>query len=211
MKNKNYLRPLILVAALLTVLTLGVFIFFEGNTYASFTLENLTLNLFVKAFVCALLMVFATTVYLVIRYKKNGLYLGIYTGLSAVISTVVTFDLCVLCRAPLGDITFALLFLSLCVTYTACAVFAGNMVKKASKKKKADNEISPYQIAVANTRKAFSAIFAVFVVTIVAAAVISFIFGAFNLSLCAAPAILSAAYSFAFFLSFAARKYADKI
>ena len=211
MKNKNYSKPLILVAALLTVLTMGVFIFFEGNTYASFTLDNLKLNLFVKAFVCAILLVVATTVYFAVRYKKNGLYLGLYTGLCAVISTVVSFDLCVLCRAPLGDITFAVLFLSLCVTYGACAVFAGNMVKKVSKKKKTDDEISLYENAVASTRKAFASVFLMLIVTIVAAAVISFIFGAYNLALCAAPAILSTAYSFALFLTLGGRKYADKI
>lgn len=211
MKNKKYSKSLLLVSALLTVLTVAVFIFFEGNTYASFTLKNLTFNLFVKAIVCALLMASVTTLYFLARFKKKGFYLGLYTALSALISSVVAFDLCVLCRAPLGNLTFAVILFSVATTYVTAVTFAGNYAKKTSRKNKKEEDSTSYDNAVAKTRKAFGAVFVVVVLTLVTGAIISFVFSAFSLALCAAPAILSVAYSFALFLSFGGRLYADKI
>lgn len=210
MKNKNYSKILLLVGALLTVLSILVFAFFKGNTMASFTLGNLTVNLFIKAVVCAVLVFAVTTIYFCIRFKKKGFYLGVYSGVSALVNCVVAFALSTLCRAPLGNLTFAIMFFCVAVTYVTAVVFADNMINTSVKKNKKTEDTTLYDKAVCKTRKAFTVPFIIMIVTLVAGAVISFAFSAFSLALCAAPTILSAAYSFAFFLSWGGKHYADK-
>ncbi len=211
MTNKNYSKILLLVSAALTVLAVAVMLIFGGNTYASFTFRNLTFNLFIKAFVLSVLVFAVTTGYFFLRFKKNALHLGIFTALSAVISGVVSFDLCVLCRAPLGDLTFAVMLLSVATVYVTSVIFANNISRKTSKKKKQKEAVSPFDSAVASTRKSLATVFAVIIVTLVAAAILSFVFSAFTLALCAAPAIIAIAYSIALTLEFGCRHYADKI
>lgn len=211
MTNKNYSKILLLVSAVLTVLAVAVLLVFGGNTYASFTFANLSFNLFLKAFILTVLVFAVTTGYFFIRFKKNGLYLGIFTALSAVISGVVAFDLCVLCRAPLGDLTFAVMLLCVAVVYVTSVIFANNFKKASTKKKKQKDSASAFETAVVSTRKSFAIVFAVIIVTLVSAAILTFVFSGFTLALCAAPSIIATAYSIALTLEFGCRYYADKI
>lgn len=211
MTNKNYSKPLLIGAAAITALAVAVLLVFGGNTVSNYTFANLSFGLFVNAFVCALLVVAVTTGYFAVRFKKNGVYLGLYSALSALICAVVAFDLCVICRAPLGDLTFAVMLTCVVLNYMTAVVFANSYVPKITKKKKQAEVSDPVVTAVTKTRKAFSVLFVITIVTLVAAAVISFVFSAFSLSLCATPAILSIAYSLALSLSFSCRLYAQKI
>lgn len=211
MANKNYSKLLLLLSAALTVVTVAVMLVFGGNTFASFTFRNLTFNLFLKAFVLALIVFAVTTAYFVIRFRNNGLYLGIYSAISAVISSVVAFDLCVLCRAPLGDITFAVILLCVVLVYLTSVLFANFIKKNNVRKKKSKDNASAFDNAVAYTRKALSVVLIVLIVTIVAAAILSFIFSAFTLTLCAAPSVVAASFSIALTLEFGCRHYMDKI
>ena len=211
MTNKNYSKLLLLVAAALSVISALVVTVFDANTFANFSFKNLTFNLFLKAFFLIVFIFVATTAYFYVRFKKNGIFLGMFTALSAAVSSIVAFDLCLLCRAPLGDITFAVMLLSIVAVYTVSVIFADNSVRVIVKKKKQKTESTQYETAVIKTRKALAVAFSVVVITIVAAAILSFVFSAYSLALYAAPAVVSVAYSVALALQFGCRSYTEKI
>lgn len=210
--NFNKISKLsVIIAAALTVVSVLMLILFGGNTFASYTMQNLRPSLFVKAFVAAVLVLGLTIIYFLIRHKKKGLFLGLFSALSAVISAVTAFAFCVICRAPLGGLTFAVMLFAVVLTYVTAVIFSNNLaVKKVSRKKNAENTTDNYTIAADSTWRSIAPVVAIICVVLVVAFVLSLVFKVAVLPAYAIPAVLTAIFSVIQTIAFGCKLYSDK-
>ena len=202
MKNKinfdKLFKPLLLFSAGLALVGILFLLIFGGRTYPRYTWSNLRFSLFFKAFATSVFAVLFTSLYYFIRFKNNGVWLGLFSALSAVINVIATFSFCVIFRAPLGELTFALMLFSVFVTYMTALVFKSNIpksIKMSAKKKEKKFENAHYSEA-ANKALQNMFFFIVPVVLVLAAVfVVTLIFGAGELALYVFPAIFITLFS----------------
>ncbi len=211
LKFNKLFKPMLIISAAVTLLGILFLILFSGGTFASFTLQNLRLSLFVKVIVTAILVFASTLLYFFIRFKKKGFFLALFAALSAGISAVVAFALCVVCRAPLGEYTFALMLLGVVLSYAASVLFANNLTaKKPSRKKTAEPSEDNYSIAAELTWKSLVYFLAVICVVFVAAFVVSVVFAVRVVPMYALPAIIVTLFSVIQTISVGCKLYASK-
>lgn len=208
---KSLFKPSIIISAALTVIGIILLLIFGGKTNPEFTTRNFNLSLFIRAFVASVLVIALTLVYFVIRFKKKGLLLSLFSALSAVISGVTGFALCVICRAPLGGLTFAVMLLGVLLSYITSVLFANNLVfGKASRKQKGNTATDYYTVAAEKTWGSLVYVLAIICLVLVAAFVVSLVFAVKAVPFYALPAILTAVLSVIQTISVCGRLYTDK-
>lgn len=202
MKNKinfdKLLRPLLLISAGITLVAILFLLIFGGRTQSQYTWSNLRFSLFFKAFATSVFAVLFTSLYYFIRFKNSGLWLGIFSALSAAVNVIVTFSFCVIFRASLGEITFALMLFSVFLTYMTALIFKSNILKPAkvsAKKKEKTPDSNHFSDAVNKTLHIMSFFIIPASLVLLAVFVITLIYGAGELALYVLPAILASLFS----------------
>ncbi len=209
--NKLF-KPMLIISAAVTLLGVLFLLILGGGTFASFTLQNLRLSLFVKAIVTVVLTLAATLLYFFIRFKKKGLFLAIFAALSAGISAIISFALCLVFRAPLGEYTFALMLLAVVLSYVTSVLFVNNITaKKVSRKKTAEPAEDNYTKAADLTWRSLVYILAVICVVLVSAFVISLIFAVKVVPMYALPAIIVTLFSVVQTIAVGCKLYSSKV
>ncbi len=205
-------KSTLIAAAAVTVIGVLLLVIFGGKTAATYTMQNLRISLFVKAFVASVLVLAATMLYFIIRFKKNGVFLGLYTAMSAVISAVVAFSVCVICRAPLGELTFALMLLAVMLSYITAVVFVNNFsAKNTSRKKSAAVADDNYTTAADKTWAVLRYLVTVICIVLVAAFVIALIFAVKAVPFYALPAIFVTVFSVIQTIAVGCKFYSAKV
>lgn len=209
---KNLFKPSIIISSAITVLGVLMLIIFGGKTSAEFTTQNLRFSLFARAFVASALTVLLTLIYFAIRFKKKGVFLSLFSALSALISGVVGFALCVICRAPLGGITFAVMLLGVFLSYITSVIFANNYTfGKASRKKKGSVATDNYTFAAEKTWISLVGVLALICIVLVVAFVLSLIFAVKAVPMYALPAIITSVFSVLQTIAVCGKLYTDKV
>lgn len=201
----------LIVAAALVVIGTVMHIIFGGHTFAAYSFANLGIGFYLKAVVAAVLVLALVLIYFLIRFKKAGVAMALFSTLGAVINALVAFALTVICRANLGDITFALMLFAVILSYITFVVFGYIFsAKKTVRKKKGEPEADNYNESANKTFATMLSVLVVIVLVLVATFVVAAVFGAKVLVLYALPAILTAVFSVFFTVAFTCRLFADK-
>lgn len=211
-KNINFnklLKPLLIINAAVFAVGVIMLAIFGGNTFAEYTLNNIRTSLIVKIFVFAALVVLFTTLYFFIRFKKKGLWLGLFAGAGAAISALVSFAFCVIFRAPLCEITLALVLFSAIITYITSLVFANKLNSVVIKKNTDKSEL--YSKLARDTFSALLLPVILLVLVAVIGFVVALIYSASLVYLYAFPVVLSVAVSVITAISFTCNLYFKKI
>ncbi len=209
--NKLF-KPVLIISAAITLLGILFLLLFSGGTFATFTVQNLRFSLFAKAFVTSLLVFATTLLYFIIRFKKKGVFLGLFAALSAVLGAVVAFTLCIVCRAPLGEYTFALMLFAVALSYVTSVLFANNLTVKNATRKKGDEPAEDnYSIAAELTWKNLVYVLVVICVVIAVAFAASLVFAVKVVSFYALPAIIVTIFSVVQTIAVGCKLYASKV
>ncbi len=196
----------IIVAAILFVVGVALHLIFGGQALAKFNL-----GFYLKALVAAVLVLGLTMIYFLIRFKKPGVKMALYSALGATVNALVALALTVICRANFGDITFALMLFAVVLTYITFVVFAYSYnVKPANRRKKDEPVVDAYSVAADKTFKTLLPMIIIILALAVATFIISAIFGAKILLLYVLPAIITVVFSVIFTIAVSCRLFADK-
>ena len=204
-------KPLLIIAASVVAAGILMLLIFSGKTEPQYTLNNLSFSLFLKSFMTAVLVLLLTSVYFFIRFKKGGIMLGVYTALSAVVNSLVSFALCVITRAPLGGMTFAVIIISVLLTYMVAILFKNNLPDPKNTKKSKKPSQDNYNTTAQKTFESLALVLAVSVAVVVIAFIISLIYGASALALYALPTIVSGLFSVVFTIGVSCNLYSDRL
>ncbi len=195
----------VIATAITLLLTIG------GMTAPAFTWANLSWSLVLKTVVCAVLIYGLTLVYYLISYKKKGLKISLYAFMGGALSTAVAFSFCVICRSPLGHLSFAIMLSAFAFSYITSALFFRAFTEKKERKRKQSTvEVTPFEKASSKAFKIMLYALVLVALILVAGFVFSMIFGSFALMTCVLPAILSLVSAVVITLAFACRMFADK-
>lgn len=200
----------LIVAAAVTLIGIAMLLIFGGGTFASFTIKNLEISILFRSVVAAVLICALVLLYLFIRFRKNGIRLGLCGAHGAVISAIVAFALCVICRAPLGNMTFAVALLGVCLSFITTVIFGDRLNVKVSRKKTATLNEENYNEVADNAFRPMLVAIIITAVILVGAFAATLIFGSKVLALYALPTLLTAVFSVVFTLAFSCRNYAKK-
>ena len=208
--NFNILfKPLMIISAAVALSGIIMLLIFGGNTFAEYTVNNLRTSLVVKIIVFSVLLVLFATAYLFLRFKKKGLWLGLFAGIGAAVNSVTAFCVCIVFRASLGDIALALAVFAALVTYLTALVFANKLSAVVIKKNTNKEEL--YLDIARNTLATLIIPIILFVIVVLVGFVVSLIFSAYILSLYALPVIFTLVYSVIFTITFTCNLYFRKI
>lgn len=214
-KNKiNFAKlffPVLWFCGGVALLGLIMLLIFGGNTAAQYTLNNLRTSLFVKALVSLVLVVLLTTGYFFIRFSKNALWVSLYTAASVVLNSITAFFLCVITRAPLGELTFAVVLLAVLLTYATSLMFMYSLSLSAKKKKKTADAQNVYMNISTDTFGKMLLPLMLITVVIVCGFVLACVFSAPVLMLYALPAIITAVSSVIITIAFGCRLFLNKM
>lgn len=195
----------VIAAAIILLLTIG------GVTAPAFTLGNLSVAFLLKAVVAAVIIYGLTLIYYLISYKKLGLKISLFALIGGALSVAVAFSFCVICRAPLGHLSFAIMLSSLAFSYISSALFFRAFTQKKERKRKdAADEATPFEEASSKSFRIMLYCLLLVTLILVAGFVVSMIFSSTVLMSCVLPAILSLISAVVITLAFACRMYSDK-
>lgn len=203
-------KIVLIIAAAVAVAGIAILAIFGGKTFSSYTFANLSVGLILKAVVAGVLVCALTLLYFVIRFKKNGVIMGLISSLGAAVNAVVAFALCIICRANLGDMTFAVVLMAVALSYITFVLFYDGFTVKSTRKKNAAPDTDNYTLAANNAFKPMIVVLALICIVLAGAFVVSLVFGAGVFAFYAIPAILTAVFSVVFTLAFTCKLYADK-
>jgi len=213
---KKLFLPMVIINAISLIAGVLMLVCFGGKTYAEFTINNLRSSLVVKTFSSFFFLVALTTLYFFFRFKKQGVFFGIFAGISALINALSAFSFAVVFRANLGEILFTVVLACTLLTYITALVFAANIFSllTSSKKKKKKEDNSAEDTVNSVCQKTLNTV-APIVLSVVFAAVVGFIctlvFGAYALALYALPLILTVINTVLLTLVFMYNVYSKKI
>lgn len=207
---KKLFLPMILAAGAITLIGFLMLLIFGGKTFAEYTLNNLRISLFIKALVYFVLFVGLTMLYFLIRFKKKGFWLALYTAAATAINSVSAFFLCVIFRASLGEITFAVILLAVFYTYLTVLVFVSKTADTNNKKTKGAPEFS-FEEAAQKTVSTMLIPLIIIAALIVIAFVLALVYSAPMLALYALPMILTTVISVIQTITFTCNLYSKKI
>ncbi|MBQ8000583.1 MAG: hypothetical protein IJ298_05120 [Ruminococcus sp.] len=203
-------KLMLIIAAAVVVAGIALLAILGGNTFAYCSFANLSFSLVAKVAVAAVLVCALVLVYFVIRFKKSGVMMAVVSTIGAAVNALVAFALCIICRANLSDMAFAVVLFAVALSYITFVLFAHSFTKKTSRKKAAEPEVDAFSVAADKVWQLMVIMLILICVVIVAAFVASLVFSAWVLALYALPAILTAVFSVLFTLSFTCKLYADK-
>lgn len=205
--RKLFLPALIIFGAI-AVIGLFMFFVFGGKAYPEYTFGNIRPSLLLKAGFSVLFVFVLTTLYFVIRFRKKGLWLGIFGIAAAVLNSLVVFFTGVIFRASLCELTFTIIFLSVLLTYGTLMIlgvcaFSGESEKKSKKNKK--SEKIPFNEYCQRAFRVMLLPLALIVLALSVSLIVTLLFGIFELCLYVLPAIVSVILSVLFTLTFACK------
>lgn len=203
-------KPMLLLCGGIALVGILFLLLFGGKTEAHFTLSNLRFSLFIKLFVTAFLAVLFTTGYFALRVKNKGLFFSLYTAASATVNAIISFFFCVIFRAPLGEITFAVMLISVFLTYLIAVIYVSNITSNYAKKKKKTIDKN-FEAIAENTFKTVLPLFFVIALSMCVVFAVSLICSVGTLALYAIPVMASTAFTLVFTLSFGCKLYMDMI
>ncbi len=204
-------KLVLIIAAAVVAAGALILAIFGGKTLAPYAFADLSISLVIKAVVAAVLVCALVLVYFFIRFKKDGVKMALISTAGAAVNALVAFALCVICRASLSDMTFAVVLLAVALSYITFVIFAYSFTKKVSRKKTAEVETDAFSTAANKVWQIMLVLLVLLCVVLVAAFVVSLIFSAGVFAFYALPAILTAVFSVVFTLAFTCKLYADKV
>lgn len=204
-------KLMLIIAAAVVVAGTLVLALLGGRTFAPFTFSNLSFSLVIKAVVAAVLVCALVLVYFLIRFKKSGVKMALIATGGAAVNALVAFALCIVCRANLSDMTFAVILFAVALSFITFILFAYSFTKKTSRKKNAVAEVDSFAVAADKVWQIMQIMLVLICVVLLGAFVVSLIYGAGVFAFYALPAILTAVFSVLFTLSFTCKLYADKV
>lgn len=203
-------KLMLIIAAAVVAAGALVLVLLGGNTVPNYGFSNLTLGLVFRCVAAAVLVFALVLIYFVIRFKKAGLKMAFVSTAGACVNALVAFALCVICRANLGDMAFAVTLLAVILSYITFILFAYSFQKKVSRKKTDETEVDAYSAGVNKVWKIMLLTLVLICVILLGALVASLIYGAGVYAFYAIPAILTAVFSVVFTLAFTCKLFADK-
>lgn len=172
-----------------------------------------------KALAFAVFAYVVKLIYFAVCFKKAAVRMSLFSATGSLVSAVVAFAFCIICRAPMGNMTFAVVLFSIFLSVISSVLFFRNLPeKKKSKKQKntdvsdaSETELTPFEKA---SSEAFSVMLIILMITaliLLAAFAVALIFSAYNLCIYVLPAILSSVFSVVFTLSLPCYLYSKKL
>ncbi|MBQ8572679.1 MAG: hypothetical protein IJ451_04360 [Ruminococcus sp.] len=133
----------LLAAFAICVIGALLLVILGGDTYSAFRDGNLGFAFYLKAIITVILVCALITLYFGIRFrKKNGFKAGLVTSLSACVSALTSFFICVIFRAPLCGYVFSVILLAVCISLM-CSVVHFDFLNSSSRKKNKAEVKSP--------------------------------------------------------------------
>lgn len=133
-----------LAAAAITVIGALLLIILGGDAFPAYRDGNLGFVFYLKAVITVLLAVGLITLYFGIRFrKKHGFKAGLIASLSACVSALTSFFICVIFRAPLCGYAFSVILLAICISLMCSVVHFDFLNSSSRKKNKNISEPSP--------------------------------------------------------------------
>lgn len=167
-KSFDFAKLFKLVAlAAVAIVFIGTLLLFilGGDTFISFRDGNLGFVFYLKAAITVVLACALITLYFGVRFrKKQGFKAGLIASLSACVSALTSFFICVIFRAPLCGYVFSVILLAICISLM-CSVVHFDFLNKSSKKKSKSEEKSP---SAKGFRRLFLFLFVILVILFVA-------------------------------------------
>lgn len=115
-----------------------------GDTYSAYRDGNLGFAFYLKAIITVILSCGLITLYFGVRFrKKHGFKAGLIASLSACVSALTSFFICVIFRAPLCGYAFSVILLAVCISLVCSVVHFDFLNKTSRKKSKNAEEKSP--------------------------------------------------------------------
>lgn len=189
-------------AGVVILVGLVMFLIMGGNTVPMYTTANLSISMFIKAFVATTLVWALSLGYYACFYKKLALKYSLISLVSSVVSGFMSLAFIVICRAPLGNFAFAVMLFSVVLSYIAFTLFVRYLNDaKPTRKSKADDEETPENKAIRRTLKVMLYVLLFAVVGLAGSFAVSMIFGSTVLCIYVLPTILSAVATVVFTLS----------
>lgn len=173
-----------------------------------------------KALAFAVFAYAVKLLYFAICFKKAAVRMSLFSVTGSLVSAVVAFAFCIICRAPMGNMTFAVVLFSVLLSCVSSVLFFRNLPEKKKSKKskniKAEGatdiaEVAPFEKA---SSEAFSVMLIILMITaliLLAAFAVALIFSAYSLCIYVLPAILSSVFSVVFTLSLPCYLYSKKL
>ncbi|MBR3988783.1 MAG: hypothetical protein IKK10_05710 [Clostridia bacterium] len=130
------LFKLVALAALaITVIGALLLVILGGDTFIAYRDGNLGFVFYLKALITVILSCVLVTLYFGLRFrKKHGFKAGLIASLSACVSALTSFFICVIFRAPLCGYVFSVILLAICISFM-CSVVHFDFLNGASRKK----------------------------------------------------------------------------
>lgn len=130
-----------LAAAAIVLIGALLLMILGGDTFTAFRDGNLGFVFYLKSVITVLLACGLITLYFGIRLrKKQGFKAGLITSLSACVSALTSFFICVIFRAPLCGYVFSVILLAVCISLMCSVVHFDFLNNAARKKGKADEQ-----------------------------------------------------------------------
>ncbi len=132
-----------LAALAITVIGALLLVLLGGDTFIAYRDGNLGFAFYLKAIITVILACALITLYFGIRFrKKQGFKAGLIASLSACVSALTSFFICVIFRAPLCGYVFSVILLAVCISLM-CSVVHFDFLNHSRKKNKSEEEKSP--------------------------------------------------------------------
>lgn len=145
-KSFDFAKLFKLVAlAALAIVVIGtvLLLVLGGDTFIAYRDGNLGFVFYLKAVIAVVLACALITLYFGIRFrKKKGFKAGLIASLSACVSALTSFFICVIFRAPLCGYVFSVILLAVCISLM-CSVVHFDFLNYSRKKNKSEEEKSP--------------------------------------------------------------------
>lgn len=132
-----------LAALAITVIGTLLLVILGGDTFIAYRDGNLGFVFYLKAAITVLLACAFITLYFGIRFRKRqGFKAGLIASLSACVSALTSFFICVIFRAPLCGYVFSVILLAVCISLM-CSVVHFDFLNHSARKKSNSEEKSP--------------------------------------------------------------------
>lgn len=204
-------KLMLVIAAAVVVAGALILAIFGSKTVNQYGFANLSFSLVIKAVVAAVLVCILVLIYFLIRFKKAGVSMALISTAGAAVNALVAFALCVIFRASLSDMAFAVVLLAVALSFITFIIFAYSFTKKVSRKKTAEAETNAFSVAANKVWQIMFILLVLLCVVLVGAFVVSLIFSAGVFAFYAFPAIITAVFSVVFTLAFTCKLYAEKV
>lgn len=206
----SLLKFILVAAAVVTVIGVALLLIFGGSTAPAYTTVNISFVLIIKAVVAAILVFALLLLYFFIRYKKDGVLMAVWSSVGAVINAVVSFAFCVICRAPLGNFTFAVMLFSVVLTLITFVLFVNKYLLASTRRGKNVTVGSDFNNAANSVFKAMLLVLVIVFVTLAGGFVVSMIYSSTLTALYALPTMLASVFSVVCTLAFSCKLFSDK-